>query len=59
MTKTEPPFPLNVKVTSTVVSSSVAVVPAPEVTHRVKTAGEASDAVEDEVPASNTRTTTI
>ena len=57
MTKTEPPFPLNVKVTSTVVSSSVVGPPAP-VTHRLKT-GEASDAVEDEVPVLNTRTSTM
>ena len=59
MTKTAPPFPLNAKVTSTVASSSVAVVPAPEVTHRLKTAGAFSVAVEDEVPVSNIRTTTI
>ena len=59
MTKTAPPFPLNIKVTSTVASSSVAVVPAPEVTHRLKTAGLASVVVESEVPVSNIRTSTV
>ena len=59
MTKTAPPFPLNAKVTSTAASSSVAVVLAPVVTHRLKTAGLASVVVESEVPVSNTRNTTI
>ena len=59
MTKTEPPFPLNVKVTSIDASSEVAVVPAPAITHRLKIAGAASVAVEDEAIVSNTRTSTV